>query len=117
MTHHQEALLEALTEMRAAVIQNRQLLAVIENRIELLSSALRSRHPAREVLLREEQPVLLQLLTEAILLMQNHGTRVRQTEAQLLYSEGLSMDEVADLFGVSRQRVSKLINDANGSAP
>jgi predicted transcriptional regulator len=38
------------------------------------------------------------------------GGALRRAEARALYAEGLSMDKIADVFGVSRQRVSSLLH-------
>ncbi len=37
------------------------------------------------------------------------GSRWRRAEARALHAEGLSMDVIAQLFGVTRQRVSSLL--------
>jgi predicted transcriptional regulator len=36
---------------------------------------------------------------------------VRRTEARTLHREGLTMDQIAQLFGVTRQRVSALLRE------
>jgi DNA-binding transcriptional regulator LsrR (DeoR family) len=59
----------------------------------------------------EQRPLLVQLLTQTTELLQTYGNRVRTTEARALYSEGMTMDEIAQLFGVSRQRVSTLLRN------
>jgi DNA-binding transcriptional regulator LsrR (DeoR family) len=37
---------------------------------------------------------------------------VRRAEAQALYAEGMTMEQIADRFGVTRQRVSTLLRKA-----
>jgi DNA-binding transcriptional regulator LsrR (DeoR family) len=59
----------------------------------------------------EQRPLLVQLLTQTTELLQTSGNRVRTTEARALYSEGMTMDQIAQLFGVSRQRVSTLLRN------
>lgn len=45
-----------------------------------------------------------------------HGERFRRAEAAVLYSRGLTMEQVAGVFGVSRQRMSALLHETgNGS--
>jgi transposase len=41
-----------------------------------------------------------------------YGNRVRRTEARALHGEGMTMDEIAKLFGVTRQRISALLRDS-----
>ncbi len=38
------------------------------------------------------------------------GAAWRRAEARALHQEGISMDRIAQLFGVTRQRVSALLN-------
>lgn len=40
------------------------------------------------------------------------GARVRRTMVKALSAEGVPASEMADLFDVSRQRISKLLHDA-----
>ena len=37
------------------------------------------------------------------------GSRLRRAEARALHVEGMTMEQIADLFGVTRQRVSALL--------
>ena len=39
------------------------------------------------------------------------GARLRRLEAQVLYREGLTMEQIGALFGVSRQRIAELLQD------
>jgi len=43
------------------------------------------------------------------------GGQFRGAEANALYDEGANMDEIAALFGVSRQRVSALLARSRAS--
>jgi predicted transcriptional regulator len=40
-----------------------------------------------------------------------YGSRVRRAEARVLHQEGLTMDQIAKLFGVTRQRISALLHN------
>jgi hypothetical protein len=55
-------------------------------------------------------PLLVELLTENLLVLHNLGHRLRSAEVRALHGEGLSTTRIAELFGVSRQRVSVLLN-------
>lgn len=41
-----------------------------------------------------------------------HGSRLRRAEARALHEEGCTMDEIALLFGVTRQRISAILKEA-----
>lgn len=112
MTEGGEAFLEVLGDLQQALARNREVMAHMDARVEQLAGAVRARRPLREVVTSDHRPLLVQLLTESIDLLLDYGARLRQTEAQLLYSEGLNMEEIARLFGVSRQRVGALIRGA-----
>jgi DNA-directed RNA polymerase sigma subunit (sigma70/sigma32) len=88
----------------------------MKERIREIRAARSAGRPLREVVPREERPLLVQLLTENASLLQSYGTRVRRSEASALHREGMTMDEIARLFGVTRQRVSTLLRDPGAAA-
>ena len=66
----------------------------------------------RKIVTCEKPPVIVQLLTESSQILDDVGARVRRTEALALHEEGMTMDEIARKFGVTRQRVSTLLREA-----
>jgi DNA-directed RNA polymerase sigma subunit (sigma70/sigma32) len=88
----------------------------MKERIDEIRAARSAGRSLREIVPKEDRPLLVQLLTENANLLQSYGTRVRRSEARALHHEGLTMDEIARLFGVSRQRVSALLKDAGSGA-
>ena len=54
--------------------------------------------------------VIVRLLTESSAALDTAGANVRRAEAEALYAEGLTMEQIAENFGVTRQRVSALLN-------
>lgn len=83
----------------------------MKQRIAELEAVCASGRPIREVLPEEETPLLVQLLTETAEALHHYGSRVRRAEARTLRREGLTMDQIARLFGVTRQRVSALLRE------
>ena len=63
----------------------------------------------RELVSTEEPPLIVQLLAGVHDRLNQAGADWRRREAQALHDEGLSMEAIADLFGVTRQRVSALL--------
>ena len=53
----------------------------------------------------------MQLLTQGSAALYIAGANVRRAEAEALYAEGLTMEQIARSFGVTRQRVSALLNN------
>ncbi len=66
----------------------------------------------RDIVEREKTPLIVRLLTESRRTLDDAGARVRRTEALALHDEGMTMEQIAEKFGVTRQRVSLLLRDA-----
>lgn len=65
----------------------------------------------RDIVTSEERPLIVELTRESLDRLLHHGARLRRLEARTLHSEGMTMDEIASLFGVTRQRVSALLRE------
>jgi DNA-directed RNA polymerase sigma subunit (sigma70/sigma32) len=63
----------------------------------------------RDILADEERPLVVELVSEMTEALIDAGGRFRRAQARALYDEGATMDQIAELFGVSRQRVSTLL--------
>lgn len=68
-----------------------------------------------EIVEGQPRPLIVELLTENFDALRTAGSRLRRTEARALHDEGLSMDRIAVLFGVTRQRISRLLRARNGA--
>ena len=104
--------LEALSALEQALARNVELSDRMTERIAYLRREISAGRPLPEVVMNEEPPLVVQLLTESANVLHTFGTRVRRTEARALHREGVTMDAIARLFGVSRQRVSALLRDS-----
>jgi hypothetical protein len=62
-----------------------------------------------DILFSEEEPRLIEMLTDSLQAIMQASSRLRRAEAQALYRSGATMERIADLFGVTRQRVSHLL--------
>ena len=65
-----------------------------------------------EIVHAAKPPLLVQLITKNREMLDEHGARVRRAEALALHQEGMTMEEIAGRFGVTRQRVSTLLREA-----
>ena len=106
------AFLKALEELDDALELTIERAQRMKQRIAELRETCASGRPIREIVPEEKAPLLVQLLTESAETLQEFGSRVRRTEARVLHREGLTMDQIARLFGVTRQRVSALLRDS-----
>jgi PAS domain S-box-containing protein len=67
-----------------------------------------------ELLTGASHPLVLDVLSEMLDGLFNAGGRLRRAEVRALQADGLSMDKIASLLHVSRQRVSAIINSPFG---
>jgi DNA-directed RNA polymerase sigma subunit (sigma70/sigma32) len=106
-----EDFLRALRELDAALDGNLERAAQMRHRIKEIEQALAEGRPLSDIVPREGAPPLVRLLTQSAESLSAYGSRVRRAEARALHQEGLTMEEIAQLFGVTRQRVSALLRD------
>jgi hypothetical protein len=72
----------------------------------------------RESLPLERRLELVEQVVSAIRILVRHGNAFRRMEARALYAEGLTMSQLAAVFGVSRQRIAALLgNSADKPSP
>lgn len=103
--------LAALDDLEVALDQNVERAARMKQRIAQLRQTLGSGQPLRDVVPEEQPPLIVRLLSDSARVLDAYGSRVRRAQARALYAEGLTMDQIATLFGVSRQRVSALLKE------
>lgn len=111
-----QAFMKAVDDLDEALDDSLEMTQQMKERIGEIRAARAAGRPLREIVPRQERRLLVQLLTAHANLMHSYGTRVRRSEARALHREGLTMDEIGRLFGVSRQRVSALLKDAGAGA-
>ena len=69
-----------------------------------------------EIIEASEHPLLVELLTTNVLELYDAGHQLRTSQAQALRQEGLSTQRIAQLYGVSRQRIMALLRSDSGAA-
>ncbi len=104
-----DAFLEALTALEATLADNQERTKLIKKRITQLRRLRAQGASYAEIVATRNGPLLVQLLTESSRALDTSGASVRRAEARALYAEGLTMDQIAEGFGVTRQRVSTLL--------
>jgi len=105
----QDPFLEALTALERTLADNQQRTTLIRRRIAQLRRLRSQGAPYAEIVSNSHGPLIVQLLTESSAALDISGASVRRAEARALYAEGLTMDQIAERFGVTRQRVSALL--------
>ena len=108
----QDAFLEALTALEDTLADNQKRTTLIKKRIAQLRRLRSKGATYAESVSSRDGPLIVQLLTESSTALDKSGANVRRAEARALYAEGLTMEQIAELFGVTRQRVSILLRKA-----
>jgi DNA-directed RNA polymerase specialized sigma24 family protein len=65
----------------------------------------------REIESGVDRPLIVELTRDNLAALVEAGSRLRRAEARALHGEGMTMEQIAELFGVTRQRVSALLRD------
>jgi DNA-directed RNA polymerase specialized sigma subunit len=104
----------ALSDLERMLSANAQRMAQIKRRIAEIRRQRSAGRSYREIVETTQGDLSVQLITEATQALDEVGARVRRAEALALYREGMTMEEIADKFGVTRQRVSALLRAADG---
>lgn len=81
-------------------------------RAEELRAARRAGSSWRDAVTAEARPLIVERVSEALDALNRAGSRWRREEARSLRSEGLSINAIATLFGVTRQRASVLVRES-----
>jgi len=95
-------------------VENAERARLMHERIAFIREERAKGRSYSEIVRAEDPPLIVQLVTESASALDTFGVRLRRLEATALYSEGLTMEHIAVLFGVTRQRVSTLLKSTNG---
>jgi Homeodomain-like domain-containing protein len=107
---------KALRDLERALDANARRMARIKRRIADIRRQRSAGRSYREIVEATKGDLSVQLITETTDALEEAGARVRRTEALALYREGMTMEEIAEKFGVTRQRISALLRDAEGES-
>lgn len=65
-----------------------------------------------DIVENEFRPLVVEMISAHIQDLVAAAGRLRRAQAAALHAEGMTMDQIAAKFGVTRQRISQLLNDA-----
>jgi hypothetical protein len=105
----EDLFLEALTALEGTLADNQERTGLIRARIAQLRRLRSQGASYAELVAISDGPLIVQLLTESSAALDISGASVRRAEARALYAEGLTMDQIAERFGVTRQRAWALL--------
>lgn len=67
-----------------------------------------------EIAQHEFRPLVVEMVADHLASLAEASARLRRAQAKALHDEGLTMEDIAQRFGVTRQRISQLLRGANG---
>ncbi|HLH47102.1 MAG TPA: helix-turn-helix domain-containing protein [Acidimicrobiales bacterium] len=107
-----EEALDGLLAAIEAVAADRR---TVHRRANAIRRQLRAGRSLADIVPEEEQPLIVQAVRDSSIQLMESFARFQRAEAAALYADGMSMERIGTLFGVSRQRIAKLLG--RGSAP
>lgn len=102
-------LLEALVDIEAGAAENVERSLEIQRRVRRLRDDIEAGGDLVELVQREEAPRVVELLSANMSNLETVGSELRAAQALALRAEGLTIEAIAKLFGVTRQRISALL--------
>lgn len=103
---------KALEDLCQAVVRAQDLLTAVQVRADVLHEARAQGRSYSEVVGQEQRPLIVELLSQVLEELSAAGATFRRAEARALHADGLSHEAIAEVFGVTRQRVSALLKEA-----
>jgi hypothetical protein len=104
-----DAVLDALETVVSGLIENSARIDLALERAEQIRRQRLSGSSYAQIVEDSTGPLLVEILTTNLRVLHKLGHQLRSAEAQALRREGLSTIRIAELFGVSRQRVAVLL--------
>jgi DNA-directed RNA polymerase sigma subunit (sigma70/sigma32) len=108
----EDEFLNALSTLENVLADNGRRASLIKKRIAQLRRSRAKGASYTELVSGDDSPLIVQLLTESSKALDTSGSNVRRAEAHALHAEGMTMEQIAERFGVTRQRVSTLLRKA-----
>jgi DNA-directed RNA polymerase specialized sigma24 family protein len=104
-----DPVLEALDELVDALRINATRIEAAIARATQMRTERESGRSYRDIEADGEGPLLVALTSDNLTALLEKGSQLRRAEARALHNEGMTMDQIAEMFGVTRQRVSALL--------
>jgi hypothetical protein len=104
-----ETLHVALRNLREAVNDNLARTTEILERLDHFEAHLAAGHSVTSAVVDEPAPRIVEMLSLNMAVLETCGAEFRTAQARSLHQEGMTMDVIGELFGVTRQRISALL--------
>jgi predicted XRE-type DNA-binding protein len=101
----------ALEEVKQSIQRNIEVGQLVIERADALLSAHQAGKSWSQIVREEDRPLIVELLTANLNRLMSAGGQLRRAKAKALHDDGMTMEQIASFFGVTRQRVSALLSD------
>lgn len=103
---------KALDALCVAVAHAQERLDAVGRRTAFLREERAKGRPYSDLVSEQERPLVVELLTSVLDELMTAGATFRRAEARVLHDGGMSQEAIAQLFGVTRQRVGVLLQNS-----
>lgn len=107
----------ALGALAEALRQTAEELVVLAGRADHLKGEIDLGMPLSRAMGAEQRPLIITKLVEITDRLHEKGGEVRRAEARQLQAEGHTHEQIASVFGVTRQRTSALLKSSTERRP
>ncbi|MBT8239843.1 MAG: helix-turn-helix domain-containing protein, partial [Acidimicrobiia bacterium] len=104
-----QRLVEALQVMEEAAASNAERSQEVRRRARRLRKKLEGGQAPTDVVQDEDRPRTVELLSANMETLETAGAELRAAQALALRADGMTIAAIAELFGVTRQRISALL--------
>jgi hypothetical protein len=105
-------LMAALEALIKALEDNIDLAQRSKRRARYIIQQRRHGRSYREIVPGRDEPLIVEMMRESVGRMSAAASRLQHSEAKALYDEGMTMEQIGRLFGVTHQRVSAMLKRA-----
>ena len=105
----------SLEAVKQAVQRNMEVGQIVLERADAILADHASGKAWSEIVKDEDRPLIVELLTANLNRLMSAGGQLRRAKAKALHDDGMTMEQIAHFFGVTRQRVSALLNDRSNN--
>lgn len=102
-------LIDLLDELDAAATENVARGNLIRVRLRELREALAAGESVSDAIAHESEPRAVEMISANMAMLEDAGSRYRAGLALALRKDGITIEAIGELFGVSRQRISALL--------
>jgi hypothetical protein len=110
-----DEVLDALDDLVDALTANSERNRIALERADAIRAARKAGRSYSEIVSDQARPLIVDVLNQNLDRLVTSGARFRRAEAKALHDEGVTMERIAEIFGVTRQRVSALLKTAQAN--